>query len=866
MKYLMLSLILILGVASASPAVRPPRGPLSPGGDLAVSGAVDILVIRVEFPVDADGATTGDGRFVVREIADSLEAPFIYDYYVLFGKAEKESPFVLADGSPAFPYYDMDEYFTEISCGAFSIGEVVFTDIYTAPDVMSYYGSNEDEESGICGLIDFALQAASAGHVLTSYDIICLLHAGAGEEFDVRGDSPSDILSSAVTRGEYLRITGGDMDPGALNGVMVIPEYETQDKDSSEMPFCLLGPAAFTLGRLIGMPYTYDVSMDSTGVGMWDLMGYGFWNYLGFLPMHPSGYVKWRMGWADPVRADSVAQLTLQPFAADVKDTDPDGNNIYIKESGDGEYFLIESRTRRGIEKYFQQLLFLEAYEEEGSIKYLMGPGDQRDMGVLIWHWDSKLTACHPEALNGPWGKGLDVEEADGLEDLDRSIGGKGSFGEVDDMFSEGTWRRFNEDTAPSSADNSGGVTGVSMEVVSSLPGDMRIAFYDGRPAGFPVAYAQGNLMTAAARYENGAVVNNSDGTVLYDAGEDDALMLTDDLFFTSGGVYSTADFSLLEDADVLLGETLTSAEAHGDGFFVRGSSASARLDASLAAVEYYGGEVVCALPWRGGVVTLDDAGVIEWNGSVIAEYTEELTLYGEELLYNASGGTEYFDGVSARYVTDRFTGAVQPSDYDGDGVTEIGGICDGDLVAVNIGGALEGHWRPGTASHVEAVRIGGRLAYFVTGSGTYLVYPGSKELLQLTGKDTVFETVSGGYLIYRDAQRVYGYGGAVEPLRVGRVVKRDMAFDAISRDRSYYCYPNPCAGNRLTVRLYSDAATAVSYTVFDGSGARKLSGKSDMLSGEDTFDIDVSALDDGVYMLAVRHQGEYKRMKFIKI
>ncbi|HHH84433.1 MAG TPA: hypothetical protein ENL15_00590, partial [Firmicutes bacterium] len=505
----------------------------------------------MEFEPDTDPGTTGDGLFEIRTLEESQEHPYLYDYFVLFGLAEKESPFRTPDGFTAFPYYTLNEYFREVSGDLFRLDSITVTPLIyvTQGKKMAYYGNNENQSRRLCELADTALSLAENDYDFSQYDYIAILHAGAGEEFDMNQDSPDDILTTSLTRQAYEEITGTSLRSDVANGVMIIPETENQDSRPEDMPLSGLGPAAFSLGILMGMPTTYDLSGRTSGVGMWDLMSYGFSNYLGFLPMPPSGYIKMEMGWADPVLMDRKGLFILEPFSCDVKENTWNGNHLYKIVIGGGEYFLLEYRNGQGIEESFQAFSYLG---RDGDY-YIMEPTERALPGITIWHVNSDIIALDPSNLNGLAGKGLDLEEADGLNDLDRAIGDTGSLGDRLDCFNSGTWNIFTDETSPSACDDRGGRSGIRLTNLRAERDIGSVAVESVRPDFFPLT-ATGILQATPDFFITLSQVYSTEGFFLFSFGDETPLLLDRMLLFTDKHLYSLPDGDILLTWDTFLG------------------------------------------------------------------------------------------------------------------------------------------------------------------------------------------------------------------------------------------------------------------------------------------------------------------------
>lgn len=173
-----------------------------------------------------------------------------------------------------------------------------------------------------------------------------------------------------------------------------------------------IGLIVHEIGHLIGWPDLYDThppgNPDSEGVGDWSLMASGLWlgaPYLGDTPAHPSAWEKWYQGWLVPLQLQgaNLNQAILrvedhnQGSVIQLRDNPNGVDWLYGDSSGVGEYFLVENRQKTG---YDAQL---------------------RGCGLLIWHIDESVT--FENRVNGDEAhKLVDLEEADGLNDLDHQL------------------------------------------------------------------------------------------------------------------------------------------------------------------------------------------------------------------------------------------------------------------------------------------------------------------------------------------------------------------------------------------------------------------------------------------------------------
>jgi hypothetical protein len=90
--------------------------------------------------------------------------------------------------------------------------------------------------------------------------------------------------------------------------------------------------------------------------------------------------------------------------------------------------------------------------------------------GLMIWHIDEtvirSLLAEGGYPNDVPRMRGVDLEEADGVQDLDRP-GGPHAFGSWGDSYREGWYTEYGAATIPSSESNTGRPTGIEIEVAS---------------------------------------------------------------------------------------------------------------------------------------------------------------------------------------------------------------------------------------------------------------------------------------------------------------------------------------------------------------------------------------------------------------
>jgi M6 family metalloprotease-like protein len=236
-------------------------------------------------------------------------------------------------------------------------------------------------------------------------------------------------------------VTSTPRAPGGDSDYIRILDYTIQPVTncSANAPNTI-GVFAHELGHGFGLPDLYGVSGSHSGIGNWGLMGTGSWGCNGAspeLPCHMSAWSKSVLGWVEvetlPPGTD-LGSVTLPPVES--------SGRVYRIDSGDGsgEYFLLENRQRLGFDKN------------------LLAPG------LLVWHIDPLTVAekWPSNEVNADGGRlGVWLRQADGLNDLARSGGGRGDAG---DPFPGSTSRtELHAGSVPGSWTHDGAAMGITL-------------------------------------------------------------------------------------------------------------------------------------------------------------------------------------------------------------------------------------------------------------------------------------------------------------------------------------------------------------------------------------------------------------------
>lgn len=383
------------------------------------------------------------------------------------------------------------------------------------------------------------------------YDAVVLVHAGAGEETDILQDSPEQIYSTylgpedfAAAAADSVLAQAGlptdDFDlegrPVTLQHVLVLPETEYQDAYAGfGGRFGSLGVYCFEVGLRLGMlslsDFTPPGRPDSQGVGEFDLMGYGLFVASGYLPCHPSAFNKLLMGWLDPYSVDPAAGAVwrLRPAETAGGDSlaarveigpreywlleyrlqDPDGNGIFsfpgdLNGNNVPDFYDADSGLGNGVPTglfdpatdvkerlsgaEFDFFMSERQGEVDGVRTVIKGNGS----GLYIWHVDEGVIADVIDAPTNlfnadPGHKAVDLEEADGIQDLDSRQASDFMLGSERDAFRGEGNAAFGPATNPDTRTASGAWTGVWIDLVSDVIDTVLVT--PGSPTGTTVVY-----------------------------------------------------------------------------------------------------------------------------------------------------------------------------------------------------------------------------------------------------------------------------------------------------------------------------------------------------------------------------------------
>lgn len=460
---------------------------------------------------------------------------------------------------------DVADYYTAVSGGRFTFEYEVHDEVIRLTEPMAFYGNHPEEGEQPIVLTADAIAAVDDRVDFSSYDTILLIHAGAGEETDANNDSPEQIYSSYIGHDDLTAavedsvlaepyFATDDHGPGdGIRHVLILPECEYQDPGvSGSGYFGSLGVYCFELGLRLGMLSLFDfVGGDSQGIGQLGLMGFGLWSAGGLVPPQPCAFNKQLMGWLEPYRVDpwlgdtwtldpaadvagprAAARIDLsgaEYFLIEYRQQDPDGNNDFTF-TGDlngntaPDFFDASNPDGSGLPiGYFDPAEDTDERYTGSEWDFFLTANAARPAGVQaagtglsIWHidegvvravWDAERNLFNGDASR----KSVDLEEADGIQDLDTRQGGVYWLGaDVDTWKAEGN-DSFGPRTRPDTRTNAGLETGLVIDGISAVVVDSAHVFDAGLPTEytgilyhdqmtFAVGFAADSSPAAAAR------------------------------------------------------------------------------------------------------------------------------------------------------------------------------------------------------------------------------------------------------------------------------------------------------------------------------------------------------------------------------
>ena len=494
---------------------------------------VRVLAVMIQFQVDDDEATTGNGQFDLSAATEPIiDAPphnggFFQDHLTF-----------------------LDNYYRKTSDGLQIVSTTLVDTVYTLPGPMGDYSPQRNESN--MKLAELARQSwelvDASGRVadFSAYDCFFIFHAGTGRDIDLVSlfgfdPTPKDIPSLFLGPAAFREVYGQDF-PGivvnngqdTIRNSGILPETESRLIPTVTGDFLLElsynGLLCTSVASYLGLPDLFDTNTGRPAIGRFGLMdGQAIFSFFGVFPPEPSAWEKYYLGWIEPMIVQGV-QTPVQLPAAGLGTQD----SAYRVPITPDEYFLIENRHRdpgkdgQTVSSVFNGVPTMQTFAKDTTgfnqfdISSLSGvvtdvqdldwslpggvdvDGNRLDGGVVIWHIDETIIRreIRTNSINAdPENRGVDVEEADGSQDIGQDYGflspGSGSEeGTALDFWYDGNpapvfENDFSSASHPSSVSNSGARSLITINQFSPANARMSatVALGDGETvplSGFP--------------------------------------------------------------------------------------------------------------------------------------------------------------------------------------------------------------------------------------------------------------------------------------------------------------------------------------------------------------------------------------------
>ncbi len=403
-------------------------------------------------------------------------------------------------------FFHLTSFYADASHGNYILTEdnyTVWDNIITLSQPMGYYGDNDLQIERICEFTQEVVLLIDDQLDFNDYDAIILIHAGAGEEAAPDGENEDQLSSTFLSRRSLQAGLDPENDdfPGIetndgiyLTEFVIIPETEWQPNgvQGEDTIYGIFGVIAHQFGHQIGLPTLFDNNSgngSSYGIGGFGVMGTGVWNANGFVPPLPCAWSRYYLGWEDDNIVEINSSFENLSLAFPMLE-DEETSKLYKINISESEYFLVENRQQNPDGSVFintegetlatftfdtieNQSVYPPGHPYAGQPKFSFmdnsyagcewdfylpgfGFGDalQNDgSGILIWHIDENIIDQNftPDfevhSVNGDAShKGVDLEEADGIQQLDSTLYGYSSFyGSKDDSYREGNNTYFGQ-------------------------------------------------------------------------------------------------------------------------------------------------------------------------------------------------------------------------------------------------------------------------------------------------------------------------------------------------------------------------------------------------------------------------------------
>ncbi len=485
-----------------------------------ITDTVKILAVMVSFQEDKDASTFGNGKFgsmYSKNYGNSILDPLPHDRKYF----ENHLEFV-------------KNYFIKVSNSKLNVEYFVLPDTFSVSKTMRNY-SPAPKSTELAPLGDFAKEVWNLANQkypdfqFSDYDMFLIFHAGVGRDVTLPGSlgNERDLPSVYLSEKALKSIFGGDFNGFPVqNGNFrirnsaIIPSTESRELETITGSFLIEltinGLLVSTVASHLGLPDLFDTETGLSAIGRFGLMdGQSIFAFNGCFPPEPSAWEKIYLGWISP---NEILEISPSEFVRDITlpaklaaNNQPFIIKVPINSS---EYYLIENKQRDVLKNgsvvtykigndefsktFAKDTIGYRSFDTD-SLAGVITNVDEFDWaipgnGILIWHIDENVISrkiAENKINNDKKMRGVDVEEADGIQDIGEKF--VTIFG--DEVVGEGTefdlWysgnpsklyiNRFDKNTRPSTHSNSGANSLISIYDFSAPANLMtfKVAFRD---------------------------------------------------------------------------------------------------------------------------------------------------------------------------------------------------------------------------------------------------------------------------------------------------------------------------------------------------------------------------------------------------
>jgi M6 family metalloprotease-like protein len=376
-------------VGNRARSTRAGRGIREIGASVPVNGVVRLLAIPVEFEPDVDPKTSGTGTFPYRTWGPAAQPGYLENRL-----------------------RQVAQYYAEVSGNRLML-QTTLADIVRLPGTMAEYKAALDSNNiaVFASIMSDTIAMTDAKIDYSVYDIIILIHAGAGSEMNPMAGN-TDIWS------HYSVLPAGGLqtnDPAIVVGWGVLPEtqcndgifaqanpainIQTYERDPAAFAgvfvphyWDVVGVWAHEIGHAFGLPDLYD-TIYSGGLSLeeWSLMAGGSYlpepddttepdvskipydpgrTLFSSVPCHPDAWCKQLVGWTSTIyvtgRRQNEVILPQAGTSGIIYRLWTNGN------SSSSEYFLAENRAKIGYDRYLPSagLMIYHIDDSVGSLDW----------------------------------------------------------------------------------------------------------------------------------------------------------------------------------------------------------------------------------------------------------------------------------------------------------------------------------------------------------------------------------------------------------------------------------------------------------------------------------------------------------------